>query len=159
MKTRKVYGMKGLLEWHGTVGNGSVRMKVDFTNGSVTAWAVSPATFATSDELTQHIMENSDEFKSGRIRLVQSIPIPCEENASPVSHPSVKKEGEVGGGEHGDEPVPGAPLEVQVADKYDAIEYLKEHYPDKGYTSSNLRTKSSFEAACKECGVEFVFSL
>lgn len=47
---------------------------------------------------------------------------------------------------------------IHVADKPDAIEYLKEHFPDKGYTATSLRTKSAFESACKECGVEFVFA-
>lgn len=56
-----------------------------------------------------------------------------------------------------EEPVPGIPEAITVADKYDAIEYLKEHFPDKNYTSSGLRTKTAFEAACKECGVVFVY--
>lgn len=47
---------------------------------------------------------------------------------------------------------------VEVADKYDAIEYLKEHFPEKNYTATGLRTKTAFEAACNECGVEFVFT-
>lgn len=51
-----------------------------------------------------------------------------------------------------------ADIVVKVADKPDAIEYLKEKYPEKGYTAVNLRTKTAFEAACKECGVEFVFT-
>lgn len=44
---------------------------------------------------------------------------------------------------------------IKVADKPDAIEYLKERFPEKGYTAVKLRTKTAFEAACKECGVEF----
>lgn len=48
--------------------------------------------------------------------------------------------------------------QVEVADKYDAIEYLKEHFPEKNYTSTSLRTKTAFEAACHECGVAFVFT-
>lgn len=47
---------------------------------------------------------------------------------------------------------------IEVADKAEAVEYLKEHFADKGYTSTSLRTKAAFEAACKECGVEFVFT-
>lgn len=73
MKYRKTYGMEGLLEWHGSVNCGGVRMKVAFTNGSATAWGVAPATFTTEDELTQHIMENSNLFKDGRIKIVRSV--------------------------------------------------------------------------------------
>lgn len=47
---------------------------------------------------------------------------------------------------------------VTVADKGDAVEWLKEHYPDKGYTATNLRTKAAFEAACVECGVKFEYT-
>ena len=47
---------------------------------------------------------------------------------------------------------------VEVADKNEAIEYLKEHFAEKNYTATQLRTKTAFEAACKDCGVEFVFT-
>ncbi len=47
---------------------------------------------------------------------------------------------------------------IKVADKNEAIEYLKEHFAEKNYTATSLRTKTAFEAACKECGVEFLFS-
>lgn len=44
---------------------------------------------------------------------------------------------------------------VEVADKAEAIEWLKEHHAEKGYTAAKLRTKSAFEEACAECGVVF----
>ena len=47
---------------------------------------------------------------------------------------------------------------IKVADKNEAIEYLKEHFAEKNYTATSLRTKTAFEAACNECGVEFVFT-
>lgn len=46
---------------------------------------------------------------------------------------------------------------IPAADIKDAIEYLKEHFPEKKYTATALRTKSAFENACKECGVMFEF--
>ena len=69
----KTYGINGLLEWHGTIHSNGVNMKVDFTNGSTTAYGVAPATFMTKDELTQNIIEHSDEFKSGRIKLIRNV--------------------------------------------------------------------------------------
>lgn len=75
MAYNKTYGIYGLLEWHGYVTSGTTRMKVSFTNGSTSAWGVAPATFTTKDALTQHIIENSDQFKGGRIRLVRSVEI------------------------------------------------------------------------------------
>lgn len=47
---------------------------------------------------------------------------------------------------------------VEVPDRYDAVVYLKEHFPDKGYTSTALRTKAAFDAACRAHGVRFVFT-
>lgn len=45
---------------------------------------------------------------------------------------------------------------VDVPDKAAAIEWLKENYPDKGYTTTKLtRSKEEFNNACAECGVLF----
>ena len=47
---------------------------------------------------------------------------------------------------------------VEVADKNEAIEYLKEHFSEKNYTATSLRTKTAFDAACAEHGIEFVYT-
>lgn len=47
---------------------------------------------------------------------------------------------------------------VEVACKADAVEWLKERFPDKGYNGNNLRSKEAFAAACKEAGVEFIIA-
>ena len=73
MKFKKTYGINGLLEWHGSIKSGDIKMKVSFTNGGVTAWGVAPATFTTSDELTQHIIEHSEQFVDGKIKLIRSV--------------------------------------------------------------------------------------
>ena len=152
MKTKKVYGIHGLLEWHGVVVTPGAKMKVDFTNGSVTANGVSPATFTTSDPLTQHIMEHSDQFKGGRIKLIQVIQLPGDEDDVEPKSDDVDEPSDPG-------TVDDVTVEkVTVGGKMEAIEYLKEHFPEKNYTSVGLRSKAAFQAACKECGVEFVFS-
>ncbi len=88
MKSRKIYGIVGLLEWHGIVNSNGVNMKVEFTNGSVTAYGVAPATFTTENALTQHILENSDQFKSGRIRLLKVVELPEEKSTAPEPKPT-----------------------------------------------------------------------
>lgn len=45
---------------------------------------------------------------------------------------------------------------IEVGCKADAVEWLKEHYPEKGYNGNNLRANAAFEAACNEAGVCFV---
>lgn len=147
-----------MLEWHGSVNCNGVQMKLDFTNGSVTAYGVAPATFTTKDELTQHIIENSEQFKSGRIRVERVVPLPEEKPMEKLPEANT----EPAGGEpqaDADEAGEGVPLAIDVADKMEAIEYLKEHFPEKGYTAVKLRTKTAFEAACKECGVAFRYPL
>ena len=145
----KTYGIHGLLEWYGTVSCNGVTMKVAFTNGSVTAMGVSPATFTTKSELSQFVIENSDQFKQGRIKLIRetNIPDPVKKSAStPTPAPAASNA----------EPTPTTVRTVDVPDKAAAIEWLKENYPDKGYTTTKLtRSKEEFNNACAECGVVF----
>lgn len=159
MKYIKTYGIHGLLEWHGEVRFGATKMKVDFTNGTTSAYGVAPATFTTKDELTQVIIEHSDKFKSGLIRLVDAHPIAGSEEPEPA--PVVEEPAQpVTEEEPAAEPEEEAQqvVNVEVADKAEAVEWLKEHYPEKGYTAFKLRGKAAFEEACKECNVSFVFA-
>lgn len=177
MKYIKTYGIDGLLEWHGVIESHGVKMKVDFTNGSLTAVGVAPATFTTKNELTQHIIENSDMFKSGRIHLTMSTPIPGSDEkpktkAAPKVNPAPAPKVEVPeedknpkGDETDEQPVEETeqePAEVD-GDKVtrlempcldDAKAYLIEHF---GYKSSNIRSKTAIIAAGAENGIEFVF--
>lgn len=129
----KTYGIIGLMEWHGQITSGGIKMKIDFTNGGMTAYGTTPATFTTKHKLTQHIIENSNEFKSGRIYLVSKTDIAEESDNKNNANSQV----------------------VKVADKAEAIEWLKENYPDKGYTAFKLRSKEAFDSACAECNVVF----
>lgn len=143
----KTYGINGLLEWYGTVSCNGVTMKVAFTNGSVTAMGVAPATFTTKDELTQFVIENSEQYKQGRITKLRETILPDPvKKSSPTPAPAASNA----------EPTPIAVHPVDVPDKAAAIEWLKENYPDKGYTTTKLtRSKEEFNNACAECGVVF----
>lgn len=201
---RKTYGVSGLMDWTTQIKAGKGSVSVHFTGGALTAYGVTPAKYSTSNPFFQSVIENSKQFKSGRIELLGTMEVPddaatkarkarmaakaaekpAKEEQSPVTEtpvpetpaPVVK------------EPVtPTTPAEetpaeevqptdetqddtlqgdgddadggkIKVADKSEAIEYLKEHFADKNYTATSLRTKTAFDAACKECGVEFVFT-
>ena len=167
----KTYGVPGLTEWHGKVKAGSIEVEVSFSGGTASPSGAQPAYFVTKDPITQFIIENSKEYKNGFIILVMQQEAPGEHPrmAVPKPKPAVEKASETVADKSEpaeepkenaaavEEPAPGTPEAITVADKYDAIEYLKEHFPDKNYTSSGLRTKTAFEAACKECGVAFVY--
>ena len=191
---RKTYGVSGLMDWTTQIKTGKVSVSVHFTGGALTAYGVTPAKYSTSNPFFQSVIENSEQFKSGRIMLLGEMevpddaatkarkarmaakaaekPAPVPETPAPVAEEPVTPttpakespaESEQPTDETQDETLQGDGDDadgdkIKVADKPDAIEYLKERFPEKGYTAVKLRTKTAFDAACKECGVEFVFT-
>ena len=201
---RKTYGVSGLMDWTTQIKAGKGSVSVHFTGGALTAYGVTPAKYSTSNPFFQSVIENSKQFKSGRIELLGTMEVPddaatkarkarmaakaaekpAKDEQSPVTEtpvpetpaPVVKEpvtpttpaeetpaEAEHPTGETQDETLQGDGEDadggkIKVADKNEAIEYLKEHFAEKNYTATSLRTKTAFEAACKECGVEFVFT-
>lgn len=153
---RKTYGISGLLEWHGMVTSNGVKMKVDFTNGSVTAFGVAPATFQTSDLLTQTIMENSDQFKSGRIRLVGSVALPDEpvkeEPKAAAVEPTKAIEENTGPEEPTEPAEEGKLTTIEVACLDDAKAYLIEHF---NLVASKLRSRVAIIESAKANGIVF----
>ena len=188
---RKTYGVSGLMDWTTQIKTGKVSVSVHFTGGALTAYGVTPAKYSTSNPFFQSVIENSEQFKSGRIMLLGEMevpddaatkarkarmaakaaekPAPVPETPAPVAEETVTPsttekespaESEQPTDDTQDETLQGDGDDadgdkIKVADKPDAIEYLKERFPEKGYTAVKLRTKTAFEAACKECGVEF----
>lgn len=188
----KTYGVSGLMDWTTQLKVGKGCVTVHFTGGALTAYGVTPAKYQTSNEFFQRVIECSDDFKSGRIKLLGVTELSGEcccktkvvkkSAASSVSDVVVKKSaassvpdvvvpGAVDGGvqEDGvdangvDANGVGADgvdadgvLEVEVPDRHEAVQYLKEHC-DGGLTMTKLRTKEAFEEAQKRFGVRFVF--
>lgn len=156
------YGVPDLTEWHGKLKAGNLEVSVSFVGGTRSPGGTQPAYYMTKDPIVQFIIENSREFKSGFIirTMSQEIegehphmakPNPVQDKAVNVENPKPTTDEEVKEG-NADENAP-----IEVADKSDAIEYLKERFPDKGFSATSLRTKAAFDAACLDCGVEFVF--
>ena len=171
----KTYGINGLIEWHGIVEAGAIKMKVSFTGGGASSFGVAPATFTSKDELTQYVIEHSKQWRDGKIKLVRQWDIP--DNAATIARKAMEAaEAPAPVVETPAEPAPvveetseesteegeavvnenAETITVDVASKADAIEWLKEHYPEKGYTASKLtRTNKAFVEACEECNVKF----
>lgn len=204
---RKTYGVSGLMDWTTQIKAGKGSVSVHFTGGALTAYGVTPAKYSTSNPFFQSVIENSKQFKSGRIELLGTMEVaddaatkarkaraaakvaakpameaqspakteevtetpaptteapatpatPAEETPADVEQQTGEAQDETSqdDGNGGDD---ADGNKVKVADKSEAIEYLKEHFADKNYTATSLRTKTAFDAACKECGVEFVFT-
>lgn len=62
-----------MMEYQTIIKIGRATLKVLFTDGSMTAIGQSPAKYTTSDFLVQRAIENSSEFKKGRIQVVDTI--------------------------------------------------------------------------------------
>lgn len=72
-KKRITYGVYGMMEYQTIIKIGRATLKVLFTDGSMTAIGQNPAKYTTSDFLVQRAIENSNEFKKGRIQVVDTI--------------------------------------------------------------------------------------
>ena len=77
---KKTYGVDGLIDWQTEIRAGKARLVVNFSGGGLTSFGVTPATYTTDNLLYQHIIENSAQFKSGKIRLLRSVML---DNAQP----------------------------------------------------------------------------
>lgn len=158
----KTYGVPELTEWHGKIKAGNIELAVSFTGGTSSPSGAQPAYFVTKDPITQFVIEHSNEFKNKFIILLMSQDVPGQHPRAAVpktkdtskAKAAPKKEDENSKKKDGENNA----IIVEVPDKNDAVEYLKEHYPDKDYTQTQLRTKTAFEAACQECKVKFMFT-
>lgn len=72
-KKRITYGVYGMMEYQTIIKIGRATLKALFTDGSMTAIGQNPAKYTTSDFLVQRAIENSSEFKKGRIMTVSTI--------------------------------------------------------------------------------------
>ena len=125
-------------------------MEVNFRSG---AQIDSTAKFTTSDERMQKALESCSGF--GRDFYVEST---REDKPAVNENQNENKKGKANENVAAEEPANESTVQtVKVADKSEAIEWLKENYPDRGYTAVKLRSTAAFEAACKECGVNFEF--
>lgn len=72
MREMKTYGVYGLMDWQPIIRVGRAKFCPLFTGGGATAYGQTPAKYATSNEVCQRIIENSDYFKSGHIKFLYS---------------------------------------------------------------------------------------
>lgn len=63
-----VYAVEGLTEWIALISVGKVKIRVPFTGGSMSGYGCVPATFATASKALCKLIEDSPQFKSGKIK-------------------------------------------------------------------------------------------
>ncbi len=69
-KVTKTYGVYGFMDWQPIIYVGKSKFSPLFSGGSATAYGETPAKYITSNPVFQQIIENSDYFKSGHIKLL-----------------------------------------------------------------------------------------
>ena len=182
-KKRITYGVSGMMEYQSIIRFGKNTLKVTFTGGSMNAIGVTPATYTTSSFLIQQAIENSNEFKRGRIRIVRTIELDEEihierpkpataiaERSNPaptakaekVPEPTEEAEAAEVNAEDGatseeqpEESAPTAPLtQVEFSCNDDAKDYLEQTF---GYVRSKLRNREDIINAGKSHNVEIIF--
>lgn len=133
----KTYGVKGLMEWQALIKVGKATLHVPFTGGTLTGYGVTPAMFTTSNVFYQKMIENSDYFHSGKIKLLRTLGT--------------------------EEPVAAAPKPKEESEKLEVIkvdgvasarDILVKRF---GLAIRNLMTKDKVKEAGKAHGIEFDF--
>lgn len=131
MREMKTYGVYGLMDWQPIIRVGRAKFCPLFTGGGATAYGQTPAKYATSNEVCQRIIENSDYFKSGHIKLLYSNEI---EEAKDLE---VCAESHDDGAEY---------VEKVFPSMGDAASYVADNF---GTPKSKLRTRDAIVSAGK----------
>ena len=176
MKQKKItYGVSGMMEYQAVIKVGKNNMKVLFSDGSVSAMGVNPATFTTDSFMVQHAIESSTDFKRGLIYVVRSIELntdlhiernepkelepgsaDTEANASVPEQKddeSEHRESAVAPQEVYEEQAEGL-IQVEFASNDEAKDYLEQKF---GLVRSKLHNRDDIRNAGKTHGVDIIF--
>ncbi len=180
-KKRITYGVYGMMEYQAIIKVGKATLKVQFTDGSITAYGQNPAQFTTADFIVQHAIENSSDFKRGRIKRVSVIELDEEvhiernpekgkantssaETTVDTAAPATDSDAEVavdatvstteGDAEASDEDGKATMTEVEFTCNADAKEYLENNFGVK----ASLRTRADIIACGETYGVKISFA-
>lgn len=170
-KKRITYGVVGFMEYQAVVQvGGRNTMRVNFTDGSLTAMSTNPATYTTENYMIQHAIENSSDYKRGLIKKIREVGLGCEVkvehggkamgtgSAEPVTEPAaepVTEPADEGTGQAAEITKAATELkQVTVHCNDDAKDYLADNC---GVVRSKLRSRADITAAGEAAGVEFIF--
>lgn len=167
----KTYGVPELTEWHGKVKAGNLEAKLSFVGGTSSPSGAQPAYLVTKDPITQFVIENSREFKSGFIIPLGTQELPgvhprmATRKSVPAKPLAEAQDSDKNNSEEAEETIPtpeeteseaSAPEQsenvVEVSCLQDAQAYLQENF---GISSYKVRTYEAAQNAAAEHGVRF----
>lgn len=187
-KKRITYGVYGMMEYQAIIKIGRASLKVLFTDGSITALGQNPAQYTTSDFLVQHAIENSSDFKRGRITVVSAVELddevriecnPTKASIQQASSPTEEKPVVDGADKPTeeiqteesetitDEPTEKGPTEEAATEagndkielEFDTNADAKEYLQKNfGVKSGSMKTRADIVAVGKTYGVEITFT-
>ena len=162
-----------MMEYQAIIKVGKATLKVLFTDGSITALGQNPAQFTTADFIVQRAIENSSDFKRGRIKLVNSIELDedvriesnavktgvqeAASDAAETAEAGAEKADTAEASEEADATGAAAETgmtEVEFTCNADAKEYLENTFGVK----SSLRTRADIIACGETYGVKIIFT-
>ena len=71
-KKRITYGVYGMMQYQTDVYVGKSKVRIEFEDGSTTAYGVIPAQFTTDNIMIQFAIEASADFKKGKIKRIKT---------------------------------------------------------------------------------------
>lgn len=173
------------MEYQAVIKIGKNNMKVPFTDGSVSAMGVNPATFTTENFMVQHAIENSTDFKRGRIKVVNTIelkeelrieqnsvkptadvpnsnltpspaPIPAESETTPIKEDENAPDMQTDNEAEVEGNGENAPTTTQV--EFSCNDDAKDYLEQTfGFVRSKLRKREDIVAAGKVHGIDIIF--
>lgn len=73
-----------MMEWHPVFVAGKARIRVSFTGGHLCSGGNTAASYETDDPVVQKVIENSAQFRSGKIRNVRrNAPLSMQKENNP----------------------------------------------------------------------------
>lgn len=91
MKKRRItYGVRGMMEYQALIPVGKATLRILFTDGSMNSLGAHPAKFTTDNFMVQHAIENSSDFRRGRIQILhvyeldEDVRIECNKTCDEV---------------------------------------------------------------------------
>lgn len=159
-----------MMEYQAIIKVGKATLKVLFTDGSITALGQNPAQFTTADFIVQRAIENSSDFKRGRIKLVNSIELDedvriesnavktgvqeAASDAAETAEAGAEKADTAEASEEAGAAAETGMTEVEFTCNADAKEYLENTFGVK----SSLRTRADIIACGETYGVKIIFT-
>lgn len=136
-KIIKTYGVINLMEWVAVIRVGKAKFTFPFSGGTLTGYGVTPALYTTDNPVFQKVIEGSNYFKDGKIKLIRSIgdDEATADNAAEGAQPTARL------------------TKVTVPTMDDAREYLKEKYK---VALRNIVSQKAVLECAKSHGIEFV---